>query len=71
MVLGLGRSQFQLIDCYREHRLFVDCSWIEEGESDERSVDQRGENTGRYQGYFFGDCFEWLIGSVKLMVGLM
>ena len=69
MVLGLGRSQFQLVDCYRELCLFVDGSWIEEGESDEGSVDQGSENFGGYQGYFFGDWFEWLGGSVKLMVG--
>ena len=49
--------------------MFVDCSWIEEGESDEGSVDQGSENFGGYQGYFFGDWFEWLGGSVKLMVG--
>ena len=70
MVLGLGWSQFQLVDCYREYRLFVNCSWIEEGESDKGSVDQGGKNSSGYQGYCFGDSFEWLGRSVKLMVGL-
>ena len=70
MVLELGRSQFQLVDCYREHRLFVDCGWVEESESDEGPVDQGGKNFSGYQGYCFGDWFEWLGGSVGLMVEL-
>ena len=50
--------------------MLVDCGWVEEGESDEGSVEQRGENSGGYLRYSFGDRFEWLKRFVKLMVEL-
>ena len=70
MVVGLGRSQFQLVDSYWGHCLFVDCSRVEEGESDYGSVDQGGKNSGGYLGDFICNLVGLVEGSVGQMVGV-
>ena len=43
MVFWMGRSHLQLVDSKWVGSLFVDNSWVEEGESCEGSVDEGGK----------------------------